>query len=144
MTKTALMTFTQKPCRHRYPVGQIMLCISGVLSSAVSLCGASRVFDLLIKQMPIPLPLSPCSWWTGRLWLLRVGYYKLTRPKEQADDWVWIVDHSVQIGPEKCVLILGMRLSDVPADGRAIGHADVEPIELLPVTKSTGEIVWQQ
>jgi len=122
----------------------MLLFVSLVLSSTTSLCGASRVMALLIAQIPMSLPLEPCSWWAGRFWLLRLGYYKLTRPKEQADDWVWIVDHSIQLGTEKCLLILGMRLSNLPSDGRAIGHADVEPIELLPVTKSTGDIVWQQ
>ena len=140
----ALRAFCQRPFRHRYAVGQMLLFVSLVLSSASSLCGASRVIELLITCVPVPLPLEPCSWWGGRFWLLRLGYYKLTRPKEQADDWVWIVDHSVQLGTEKCLLILGMRLSTFPSDGRAIGHADVEPIELLPVTKSTGDIVWQQ
>ena len=25
---------------------------------------------------------------TGRMWLLRLGYYKLHAPLEQADDWI--------------------------------------------------------
>jgi len=78
------------------------------------------------------------------LWLLRLGYYKLTRAKEQAEDWVWIVDHTIQIGSEKCLLILGLRLSQLPAVGTSVCHADVEAIDLIPVTKSTGDIVWQQ
>ena len=45
---------------------------------------------------------------TVRLWLLRLGHYNLTRPKEQGDDWVWIIDHSNQIGQEKCLMILGV------------------------------------
>lgn len=122
----------------------MLLWVSLVLSSTTSLCGASRAITLLIEQLPVTLPLAPCSWWTGRLWLLRLGYYKLTRPKERAADWVWIADHTLQHGQEKCLLLLGIRLSQVPTDGRAIGHADVEPIELLPVKKSTGDIVWEQ
>ena len=27
--------------------------------------------------------------------------YQLQRPKQKADDWIWIVDHTIQIGPEK-------------------------------------------
>jgi hypothetical protein len=122
----------------------MLLWVSFVLSSTTSLCGASRAITLLIAHLPLALPLAPCSWWTGRLWLLRLGYYKLTRPKERTDDWVWIADHSIQVGQEKCLLLLGMRLSQLPTDGRAIGHADVEPIELLPVKTSTGDIVWEQ
>jgi hypothetical protein len=90
------------------------------------------------------LPLATPSWFTGRLWLLRLGYYKLTRPKEQADDWVWIVDHTVQLGPEKCLVILGMRLRALPVRGICLRHEDVEPIAVCPVTQSNGEVVYQQ
>jgi len=84
------------------------------------------------------------SWYAGRLWLLRVGYYKLTRPKDRADDWVWIVDHCVQLGPEKCFVILGLRLADLPAEGTCLSHEHVEPIALYPVKKSNGAIVYEQ
>jgi hypothetical protein len=75
---------------------------------------------------------------------LRLGYYKLTRTKEEGRDWVWIVDHVVQTGQEKCLLIVGIRLSALPAVGEYLTHADVEPIAISPVTQSNGEIVYQQ
>ena len=92
--------------------------------------------------LKIPLP-SP-SWYSGRLWLLRLGYYKLTRLKEKANDWIWIVDHTVQIGADKCFVILGIRLSSLPPRGNCVSHEDVESICLDPVKKSNGKIVWQQ
>ena len=122
----------------------MLVFVTFVLSSVSSLRGTARALEILTTLVPFPLPLTPCSWWTGRLWLLRLGYYKLTRPKEMADDWVWIVDHSVQVGPEKCLLILGVRLSRLSLTSCCLGHADVEPIELRPVRHSTGEIVWEQ
>ena len=57
---------------------------------------------------------------------------------------MWIVDHVVQMGQEKCLLIVGIRLSAVPAEGGYLTHADVEPIAICPVTQSNGEIVYQQ
>ena len=122
----------------------MLVFVTFVLSSVSSLRGTARALEILTALVPFPLPLTPCSWWTGRLWLLRLGYYKLTRPKKVADDWVWIVDHSVQMGPEKCLLILGVRLSRLPSTSCCLGHADVEPIELRPVRHSTGEVVWEQ
>ncbi len=119
-----------------------MLFISLVLSAAASIRCASRVIEIVLSSLQLPLP-AP-SWFSGRLWLLRLGYYKLTRPKEHADDWVWIVDHTIQIGEEKCFVILGIRLSSLPTHGRCLGHEDVEPISLFPVKQSNGEIVWQQ
>jgi len=41
-------------------------------------------------------------------------------------------------------LIVGIRLSAVPAVGEYLTHADVEPIAIYPVTQSNGEIVYQQ
>src|SRR5262249_25609608 len=75
-----------------------------------------------LAWLPGDLPEAAPSWYTGRLWLLRVGYYKLTRPKEQAPDWVWIIDHTVQMGVQKCLVILGIRLSVLPPPGTCLRH----------------------
>jgi hypothetical protein len=113
-----------------------------VLAGAISLRAASRVLAITLPQFssePVFLP----SWYTGRLWLLRLGYYKLKRAKTIADDWIWIIDHSVQTGTEKCLLILGIRAEDLPKD-RSLVYEDVEPIEMFPVVQSNGQIVYEQ
>ena len=135
-------TFTTIPPYHHYSIGHIMLFISMVLSGAAGLRCTSRAIDAVMTNLEFPL--SAPSWFSGRLWLQRVGYYKLTRPKEHADDWVWIIDHTVQVGDEKCFVILGVRLCDLPAYNNSISHSDVEPIFLSPVKKSNGKVVFQQ
>jgi hypothetical protein len=120
----------------------IGLFLALVLSAAVSLRGASRVLELW--STVFELPEAAPAWYTGRLWLLRVGYYQLTRPKAQAADWVWILDHTIQLGVQKCLVILGVRLSRLPAPGTCLRHEDVEPIALYPVQTSDGEVVYQQ
>jgi len=130
------------PYHHAYPVGQIELFLALVCSAAASLRCAGRVIELVVARFGLARPCP--SWSTGRLWVLRVGYYKLTRAKVRADDWVWIVDHTVQVGAEKCLVILGVRLCDLPPAGRCLSHAEVEPLALLPVTRSEGEVVYQQ
>jgi len=137
-----LENFAIVPRHHQYSVGHVMLFTSLVLSDAASLRCAGRAIETMLSSLQ--LPLSAPSWFTGRLWLLRLGYYKLARPKEQADDWVWIVDHTVQLGSEKCLVILGIRLSAFPPAGQCLSHEDVEPIALLPVEKSNGKVVYQQ
>lgn len=77
---------------------------------------------------------------TGRIWLMRLGLAALTRPKAVADDWAWLIDHSIQIGTCKCLVILGVRLSELP-EGRALCHRDLEPIALVPMTGSTKQAV---
>lgn len=120
----------------------MLVVVSLVLSAATSLRGAGRALAVMQACAGL-VPWSP-SWSSTRVWLLRLGYYKLTRAKEPGSDWVWIVDHVVQAGQEKCLLIVGIRLSAVPAVGEYLTHADVEPIAVYPVTQSNGEIVYQQ
>jgi hypothetical protein len=113
----------------------------------MSLRGTCRAVDGM-RQIPVnwgfdfPVP----HFTTLRFWLLRLGYYKLHRPKEQASDWVWIVDHSNQIGQEKCFVILGVRLSQLPPPGPEfpLRLSQMEPIELEPVTVSDKEVVYRQ
>lgn len=83
---------------------------------------------------------------TVRLWLLRLGHYNLSRPKEQGDDWVWIIDHSNQIGQEKCLVILGVRASQLPPPGEdfPLCLTQMEAIELEPVIASDKQVVYRQ
>ena len=116
--------------------------VSLVLQASSSLRGASQA--MAMTQALFQWPYGAPAWSTGRLWLLRLGYYKLTRPKEHADDWAWIVDHTVQMGPEKCLVILGVRLHLLSTLARPLQHEDVEPIALLPMSVSNGERLLQQ
>ncbi len=80
------------------------------------------------------------DWSTGRLWLLRIGLAALLRPKVVAADRVWMIDHSIQIGQCKCLVILGIRLSELPV-GQPLCHQDMELIALEPMTNATKETV---
>jgi hypothetical protein len=114
------------------------------LSAGVGLRGVEKVVEILTRFFPFTTSIP--SWGSHRLWLLRVGYYKLTRPKEIADDWVWIVDLTIQAGSMKCLSVLGLRRSAIEdtRKNNTLSHADVEPITLVPVERSNGEIVYQQ
>ena len=89
--------------RHHYSLLQVFTVLSLILSSATSIRGSERAVKIFYACSPLDEPAAAYS--TARIWLLRVGYYQLTRAKEVAEDWVWIVDHTVQIGEEKAVLI---------------------------------------
>ena len=128
--------------RHTYPIGYVALFLGLVMGAAASLQCAERVLEIVGAALDRPLP-TP-TWGAGRLWLLRLGYYKLTRPKVIAEDWVWIIDHTVQIGQDKFLVMLGLRLCDLPPAGHSVSHADVETIELLPVKHSNGDVVYEQ
>jgi hypothetical protein len=127
---------------HTYAQGAIRLFVQLVLEAACSLRGASAVLRLLGGLWP-ELERAPVAN-TGQMWLLRIGLYELTRPKTMAEDWVWIMDHTVQIGTTKCLLIVGCRLSDWRSRDRPLEHRDLEMLALEPVEKSDRAIVERQ
>lgn len=132
--------FQTKIIYHHYSLGHMHLWLNLVLLATTTLRCSSRVLETVFSFFNLNIQVP--SWYTGRLWLMRLGYYKLNRPKVIAEDWIWILDHSVQIGKEKCLFILGVRLSQLPK--RPLNYSDLEPIELLPVTQSNGSIVYEQ
>lgn len=134
--------FTTKIPRHQFPLGVVAGSLALVLLAATHL---KRVAEVLTLNW---------SWWADggsvgtyysvRLWLLRLGLYQLNRPKEQAGDWMWILDHTMQLGERKCLIIVGLRQSAWDAGDRCLSHEDVQLIDLVPVTESTGEVVYRQ
>lgn len=132
----------QYPIYHTYSFGIICAVVDLVMDAATSLRGASAALRalawLLPEQRSLPVPN------TGQYWILRLGLYELNRPKEKADDWVWIVDHTIQIGTVKCLLIVGCRLSNWKQLKRPLEHRDLEVFALEPVEHSDGEIVQRQ
>jgi hypothetical protein len=134
--------FTTKIPRHQFPLGVVVGSLALVLHAATRLKRVAEVLNL------------NWSWWADggrvgtyysvRLWLLRLGHYQLNRPKELADDWMWIIDHTMQLGERKCLIIVGLRQSVWDAEDRCLSHEDVQLIDLVPVTESTGEVVCRQ
>lgn len=107
----------------------------------VSLRGVPRVLAIVADALGWELPIP--HWTTGRLWLLRLGHALLTMALEQADDWAWVIDHSVQIGKDKCLVILGIRLSQLPERGSCLCHTDMHLVALVPRESWTRQEVDQ-
>ena len=81
---------------------------------------------------------------TVQNWVLRIGLHELTRPKEQADDWVLLIDHTIQLGNQKCLVIVGIRLSHCKALARPIRLSDLSMILIEVVDTSNGTVVAEQ
>lgn len=130
---------------HSHSLGLIQIYLRVVLNCAVGFRGAAAVLQVAALLFPTdeqgPSPNG------GQMWLLRLGLYMLSRRKEQADDWVWIIDHTIQIGPLKCLVVVGVRLSDWEAkrvdeeQSSALAHHDLSVLLIKPMAHSDGEIV---
>lgn len=97
-----------------YDLDRIWLCLSCILTGKAPLQAVPRllgVFDDFIRSDLVgPIP----DWTTSRTWLMRLGLGQLRQPVVKAADWVWLLDHSVQLGRERCLVVLGGRLSEMP------------------------------
>ena len=117
-----------------------------VLTLVLQAAGSLRCVAATCRVLAEPLGLderTPCAN-TGRGWLLRVGLYALQCPLEKGDDWIWLMDHTLQLGPYKCLVILGIRCSVWEADRRPLRHADMTLLNLTPMAPATGDAVAAQ
>ncbi len=112
------------------------------MRAATSQGAASKVLNVMRMFLPWigSVPTADC----GQLWVLRIGLFEITRPKEIRNDRAWIVDHTVQIGTTKCLLVVGISLSGWQERRGPLSHQDLEVLALEPVDKSNGEVVNRQ
>jgi hypothetical protein len=110
-----------------------------VLEAGSSLRGAAATLALLVGQGLVSVAVPGAS--AIRSWLLRVGHYALTRPLDRSTPWLWLADHTIQIGTQKILVILGCPLIQIPFGQRALQLSDLQLVALVPMEKSNGALV---
>jgi hypothetical protein len=80
--------------------------------------------------------------------LARIGIYELTREKQYRDDWIFIVDFTLELGKQKALVVLGvsqeyLREKVIP-QRRGLSHQDVELLGLEIMDSTKGEIISTQ
>ncbi len=124
-------------------VSTVQKCLDFVLNAASSLRTAASVLRI-VQQDAGGTHDVDVSHVTIRNLILRIGLYEVSRLGRFAADWIWIIDHSIQAGPTKCFLVLGIRQSDYLTLARPLEHQDMDALALIPVETSTGAIVHGQ
>jgi hypothetical protein len=138
----AAADFTCHVPRQHYSLGAIAWFVELVLSAPCSQRAAATVLSW-ISQLRVGRQEMPCAN-AGRTWLFRLGLYELTRPKQPGEDWVWLVDHTVQLGSHKGLIVVGMRLSAWQSQPRPLQHEDLRLLHLEPMEHSNGQAVREE
>jgi len=81
------------------------------LQTSSSFRSINKTFKILEKNTNV-INQSP-SHTTILNWVHKIGLSQLTKEKQKADNWIIILDHSIQIGKEKVLTVLGIRESEV-------------------------------
>jgi hypothetical protein len=129
--------------RHQFSAGMISLFMNLVLSGPVSQRAAASVLRLLASCLKWGKMRLPCAN-SGRLWMVRVGLYALRCEKEKADDWLWMMDHTVQLGPWKCLVIVAIRVSVWRSLDRPLRHEDLSLLNLTPMKTADRKAVAKE
>jgi len=116
---------------HHY--GSRMIALSINLAQKCGLRSAESALHLFHDAYGI-VSKFPC-WTTIRTWMQRVGVSAIDLPLEAADDWVWMADHSCQIGNDKVLVVLAVRASKMPPPGTALKHEDLHVLTVEPGTQ---------
>ena len=113
---------------HGFGARMISLCVN--LARRIGLRPTIACLRVVFDWLGAPQKLP--DWTTIRTWLLRVGVAAIEEPVEPGDDWIWMADHSNQIGPEKALAVIGLRASKMPPPGVALTHQDVRVLCVKP------------
>jgi len=74
-----------------------------IVDARSSFCGASNTFEIFARFFEIETP----SHSSIRNWLFRLGLYILKHQTIPVrDDWVLILDHTVELDSKKCLVTL--------------------------------------
>lgn len=124
---------------HHYSVKMIKLSIEKRIGNCHSLRGIEKDWKLESEEKAMP------SYSSIREWLGRVGLFALKREKEKREDWLFIIDLSIELGKEKCLVVLGVSqeyyIEEVRKKGRGLTHQDVEVLQLEIMTSTKGELI---
>jgi hypothetical protein len=73
-------------------------------------------------------------------WIHKIGYYNLKKEKERANDWIIIIDESIQIGTDKILMIYGIRQKNIDFT-RALIFQDLVPLRESTKSSWNGESI---
>ena len=78
-----------------------------------------------------------------RNWVGRIGLYELSRQKQKRDDWIFIIDLTLELGQEKAMVIYGISenlwTEKILAEERGLKHTDGEILGIEITKSATGE-----
>ncbi len=122
-----------KPKNHSFSTVVIQMLLTITINGSVKFRALEK--DSKIREEINKVYNQAPSHVTIRNWTLKLGYYELTHQKEKADDWIILLDHSIQFGLEKIFVILGIREVEFLKLNRPLRFTDLNT--LLIKTKSS-------
>jgi len=111
-----------------------------IVQSIVSFRSVPRILELLNAQTRLSLSWIP-HFTSVINWTLRLGLGLLKQVKPISEPWLAIIDHSIDIGTKKALVVLRVSVAALSARGGAIRLEDCECVGLKVSERITGETI---
>ncbi len=93
---------------------------------------------IALLNIYLDLNLKTPSHVTILIWAKKTGVYFLNSQKEKFDDWVILIDESVEFGNDKLLVLLGIREAHIDFS-RPLNYQDMTCLKLIASSSWTGE-----
>jgi len=125
---------------HSFEIWQIQLSVKIIFNTNSGFRGLSKIYDEFSQFINIDTVSYGCI----RQWILRIGLGLLQEPVEKRNDWIYILDFSIQLGKERCLLILGVTKQLLYEKGYELQHKDVRVLDIYVQQHFTAEKVCER
>ena len=116
------------------------LCTLLVIQAVVSYRSIPRILNLLNTETALGLGWVP-HFTSVINWTLRLGLGLLKQVKPVSTPWLAIIDHSIDIGTKKALVVLRVSVAALSQRGTAIQLEDCECIGLKVCDRVNGESI---
>jgi len=129
--------FTKNIFCHSFSACYIFLTINMFIDTQAGFRGISKIY----KEFQRYFEIQAVSFCCIRQWVLRLGYGLLNLEVEKRTDWIYILDFSIQLGKERCLLILGVTVENVLKYGYELKHQQVSVLDIFVQEHFDGQSV---
>lgn len=134
-------TSSEQAYGHKYSMLTVQLSLQLIINALTSYRGAGRTFEVLSQYFEVETP----SFGVIRQWMYRIGLYMLSSSDIQENipknNRVIILDHTIQSGHFKCLVILETLVDKVIESNFSLTHQDVEVADIKIMTTSNGYLI---
>lgn len=113
---------------HTFGARMIALCVN--LARTISFRSVPKALELVFEALGLSIQVPSHD--SVEHWCKRIGLDQIQRSREKHKDWIWIVDHSNQIGQDKVLVVLGIRASKLPPSGQTLSLNQLEVLAIVP------------
>lgn len=133
-------TITEKVPNHCFGIWQIQLSVNIFYKTHCGFRGIASCY----KELHLFINIDTVSYGCIRQWILRLGLGLLQEPIEKRNDWIYIIDFSIQLGRERCLLILGVTRQSLVENGYELTYKQVRVLDIYVREHFEGELVYER